>query len=81
MIENPKNFFRIIITVKLANAPAKANAMLATLPNKNPTINILTTFIIIALSASNKYNANITAMFARPSLAPGIPIDGINVST
>ena len=81
MIENPNTFFKIIITVKLMNAPANANETLIKLPNNNPTIIILTTFTIIALSASNKHKANTTAMFASPSLAPGIPMVGIKVST
>ena len=80
MIEKSKNLFKIIINVTETNAPANANAILNIFPNNNPTITIRTTFIIIALSASNMNNAKTTAIFASPNFTPGIPMDGMNVS-
>lgn len=80
IIENLNTFFRIIITVRLTNAPANAKEMLNRLPNNNPTMTIRTTLIMIALSASNKNNAKTTAILASPNFTPGIPRDGMNVS-
>ena len=80
-VENLSKRFRRIIAVRLSAAPATLYARVITFPKRIAIQTILTSETATASFAPSLYSANITAIFASPSLIPGTANDsGIRLS-